>query len=170
MASLMEELLEVLHEEEEQYDKLIALAKQKTEALVAAKVQDIQEIAQGEQEIVEVIKRCEKKCDEVIQDMGIVLGRDTGELTVSQLIDMLDKQKEEQEQLRTVYTRLGETARRMKVCNDKNRMLVEQALELVEFDLTLFRSMRTAPETANYSKDATSAAPVKGNGRFDQKQ
>lgn len=170
MASLMEELLEVLHEEEEQYEKLIALAEQKTEALVAAKVQDIQEIAQGEQEIVEVIKRCEKKCDEVIQDMGIVLGRDTGELTVSQLIDMLDKQPKEQEQLRTVYTRLGETARRMKACNDKNRMLVEQALELVEFDLTLFRSMRTAPETANYSKDATSAAPVKGNGRFDQKQ
>lgn len=170
MASLMEELLDVLHQEEEQYHKLIALAEKKTEALIAARVQEIQDIALGEQEVVEVILRCEKKCDEVIQDMGIVLGRDTGELTVSQLIDMLDRQPQEQAKLREVYTQLGETAKRMKACNDKNRMLVEQAQELVEFDLTLFRSMRTAPETANYSKDATSAAPVKGSGRFDQKQ
>lgn len=170
MASLMDELLEVLNEEEVQYQKLIALAEEKTQALVAANVQDIQDIAQGEQEVVAVIQRCEKKCDEVIKDMGIVLGRDTEDLTISQLIGMLDKQPQEQAKLKEVYTHLGETAKKMKVCNERNQMLVEQALELVEFDLTLFRSMRTAPETANYSKDATNAAPVKGIGKFDQKQ
>lgn len=170
MASLMEDLLDVLHEEERQYQQLIGLAQRKTEALVASEIVAIQEIAEEEQAVVEVIQRCEKKCDEVIKDMGIVLGRDTQSLTVSELIDMLEKQPEEQEQLRTVYQELGQTAKKMKACNDKNRMLVEQALELVEFDLTLFRSLRMAPETANYSKDATSASQPKGVGGFDQKQ
>lgn len=170
MASLMEELLEVLQEEDRQYHQLIELAQRKTDALVASKIVEIQEIAEGEQAVVEVIRRCEKKCDEVIKDMGIVLGRDTEALTVSGLIDMLEKQPAEQEKLRKVYQELGQTAKQMKVCNDRNRMLVEQALELVEFDLTLFRSMRMAPETANYSKDATSASQPKGIGRFDQKQ
>lgn len=170
MASLMEDLLEVLQEEDRQYQRLIGLAKRKTDALVASEIVTIQEIAEEEQAVVEVIQRCEKKCDEVIKDMGIVLGRDTQSLTVSELIDMLEKQPKEQEQLRKVYEELGQTAKKMKACNDKNRMLVEQALELVEFDLTLFRSLRTAPETANYSKDATSASQPKGVGRFDQKQ
>lgn len=173
MASLMDELLDVLHEEDNQYKKLIELSEKKTEALIAAKTIAIQEISEEESAIVEVIQRCEKKCDEVIQDMGIVLGRDMESLTVSELIGMLEKQPAEQKKLREEYDKLRETAMKMKAVNEKNRVLVEQALELVEFDLTLFRSLRTAPETANYSKDAMSLADspqLKGSGRFDQKQ
>lgn len=170
MASLMEDLLDVLHTEDEEYQKLIVLSEKKTDALVSADVQGIQEIAQQEQDIVEVIRRCEKKCDEVIQDMGIVLGRDMQEITVAGLIDMLEKQPEEQKKLQEAYDKLLATARLMKNSNEKNKLLVDQALEMVEFDLTLFRSLRTAPETANYGRDATSASPIKGTGRFDQKQ
>lgn len=170
MASLMEELIDVMHTEEEQYQKLIQLSEQKTEALVAVKVERIQEIAESEQAIVEVIQHCEKKCDEIIKDMGIVLGRDMESLSVAELIEMLGRQPMEQEKLKEEYTKLRETAIKMKACNEKNKILVEQALELVEFDLTLFKSLRMAPETANYSRDATSAAQFKGAGRFDQKQ
>lgn len=173
MASLMDDLLEVLHKEDEQYQKLIALSEQKTQALVAAKIQEIQEIAEAEQGMVEVIQRCEKDCDGIIKDMGIVLGRDMESLTVTELIRMLEKQPAEQQRLQEAYDRLIETAKKMKTCNERNRVLVNQALEMVEFDLTLYRSMRMAPETANYGKDATNTATaqgVKGAGRFDQKQ
>lgn len=170
MASLMEELLDVLHEEDAEYKKLIDLSERKTKALISANTTEIQDIAEAEQMIVEVIQRCEKKCNEVIKDMGIVLGRDMDSLTVSELIGMLDKQPEEQEKLRTEYEKLRQTAMKMKECNERNRVLVEQALEMVEFDLTLFRSMRTAPETANYSRDAVNVGTAKGSQRFDQKQ
>lgn len=170
MASLMEELLDVLHEEDEQYKKLIELSEAKTQALIAAKVQEIQEIAETEQEIVEVISRCEKKCDEVIKDMGIVLGRDMESLTVTELIELLGRQPVEQEKLAREYTKLRQTATKMKECNERNRILVEQALEMVEFDLTLFRSLRTAPETANYGKDAVTTGQSGSSRRFDQKQ
>lgn len=170
MASLMEDLLEVLHKETEQYAQLIELSGKKTDALIAANIQDIQDIAEVEQSIVGVIQQCEKKCDEVIKDMGIVLGRDMEDLNVMQLIEMLGKQPVEQEKLREAYEELLAQALQMKQCNEKNQLLVEQALEMVEFDLTLFRSLRTAPETANYSKDALTASQIKGTGRFDKKQ
>lgn len=170
MASLMEELLDVLHEEDKEYKKLIELSGKKTQALISANVTEIQEIAEAEQLVVEVIQRCEKKCDEVIRDMGIVLGRDMESLTVAELIAMLEKQPQEQAKLQEEYDKLCVTARQMKELNEKNRVLVEQALEMVEFDLTLFRSYRMAPETANYNKDATSAGQTKGSRRFDHKQ
>lgn len=173
MASLMEELLDVLHKEDEEYSKLIQLSEKKTDALVAARIQEIQEIAENEQEIVEVIQHCEKKCDEIIRDMGVVLGRDVETLTVTELIELLQKQPQEQEKLRNAYEKLIETAKEMKACNERNHMLVSQALEMVEFDLTLFKSLRTAPETANYDRNAVNAATasgMKGTGRFDQKQ
>lgn len=170
MASLMDELIEVLQIEDEKYQQLIQLSEHKTEALIAANVVEIQELAEAEQAVVEVIQHCEKKCDEIIKDMGIVLGRDMESLSVTELIDMLGRQPAEQARLQKEYDKLRETATRMKASNEKNQMLVEQALELVEFDLTLFRSLRTAPETANYSRDATSAAQIKGVGGFDQKQ
>lgn len=170
MASLMEELLDVLHEEDKEYKKLIELSGKKTQALISANVTEIQEIAEAEQLVVEVIQRCEKKCDEVIKDMGIVLGRDMESLTVAELITMLEKQPQEQAKLREEYDKLCVTAGQMKELNEKNRVLVERALEMVEFDLTLFRSYRMAPETANYNKDATSAGQTKGSQRFDHKQ
>lgn len=170
MASLMEEMLDVLERENEEYHKLCQLSKAKTDALVHSDIKQIRSISEQEQEIVDAIKKCERKCDEVIQDMGIVLGRDTQKLTVAEVIDLLGRQPEEQRKLRNAYDDMCQTAKEMKETNERNKILVDQALELLEFDLTLYRSLRTAPETANYSKDALNAADIHGSGRFDTKQ
>lgn len=170
MASLMEEMLDVLQKENEEYKTLLGLSNQKTEALIKSDIARIREVSEKEQEVVDVIKKCEKKCDEVIADMGIVLGRDTDKLTVADVVDLLSRQPGEQKKLKAAYDELLDTAGKMKECNERNRILVNQAMEMLEFDLTLYRSMRMAPETANYSKDALNAASIQGNGRFDTKQ
>ena len=58
----------------------------------------------------------------------------------------------------------------MHECNKRNEALLQQALEMVEFDLTLFKSMRQAPETANYDKNACNTGDLLGNSGFDAKQ
>ena len=170
MASLMEEMLDVLQKENDEYNKLLVLSEEKTDALIKSDIKRILEISEKEQEIVDIIKKCEKKCDDVIADMGIVLGKDTRKLTVAQVVDLLSRQPGEQQKLKEVYDELIATAHKMKNSNERNRILVNQAMELLDFDLTLYRSMRMAPETANYSKDALNAASIQGNGRFDTKQ
>ena len=48
--------------------------------------------------------------------------------------------------------------------------LLKQAMEMVEFDLTLLKSMRQAPETANYNKNAYNTGDLLGGSGFDAKQ
>ena len=58
----------------------------------------------------------------------------------------------------------------MRTINQQNEALLKQALEMVEFDLTLLRSMRQAPETANYNKNAYNTGDLLGGSGFDAKQ
>ena len=51
-----------------------------------------------------------------------------------------------------------------------NEALLKQALELAEFDITLFKSLRQAPETANYNRNAYSTGALLGSSGFDAKQ
>jgi len=166
----MEEMLDVLKKENDEYNKLLSLSEEKSQALIKSDITSILAISEKEQEIVDVIKKYEAKCDEVIADMGTVLGRDMQKLTVADVVDLLTRQPGEQQKLRASYDELVETARKMRDSNERNRLLVNQAMELLEFDLTLYRSMRMAPETANYSKDALNTASIQGRGGFDTKQ
>lgn len=85
--------------------------------------------------------------------MATVLGR-TGEVTITKMISYLEEQPVEQKQLMEVKERLLQTGKEMAAINEQNEILLNQALEMVEFDLTLLKSMRQAPETANYNKNA----------------
>ena len=74
--------------------------------------------------------------------------------------------------LAEVHDKLHVTISQMQSINAQNRELLTGALEMVEFDLNLFQSMRRAPETANYNKGAYNAGNIMGvdAGRFDAKQ
>ena len=61
-------------------------------------------------------------------------------------------------------------AEEMAAINEQNEILLNQALEMVEFDLTLLKSMRQAPETANYNKNACNTGDLLGSSGFDAKQ
>ena len=54
--------------------------------------------------------------------------------------------------------------------NQQNETLLKHAMEMAEFDLTLFRSMRQAPTTANYDKQANNTGDLLGSSGFDAKQ
>ena len=60
----------------------------------------------------------------------------------------------------------------MERVNRQNRELIENALEMVQFDLNLLQAARKAPETANYNRGAynTGTTMDMGEGSFDAKQ
>ena len=170
MASLMDNLLDVLNEEESQYRELINLSNEKKDVLIKADIERLQQITEAEQNITDDLHNLEARRRSVISDMAVVLRRDEGELTVEKMIEILDKQPEEKEKLAEVRKRLRETLDEMIRVNTQNQILIKQAMEMVEFDLTLFRSMRQAPETANYGRDAESTGDLLGRSGFDAKQ
>ena len=170
MASLMDTLVEVLEEENIQYEKLVELSKEKKQAIIKADIAVLENITGQEQDISSILRNLDIRRDEVLKDMADVLGKDASEMTVTKLIGYLGQQKKEQERLSRIRAKLLSTGNEMHEWNVRNQALLKQALEMVEFDLTLFKSMRQAPETANYNKQAYNTGDILPNSGFDAKQ
>ncbi len=170
MASLMDSLVEVLEEENVQYEKLVELSKDKKDAIIKADIEALEHITGEEQDVSSYLRNLDIRRDSVLKDMADVLGKDFEEMTITKLIGYLEQQPKEQERLSKVRAKLLTTGSQMQEWNKRNEALLNQALEMVEFDLTLFRSMRQAPETANYDKDAQNTGDLLGNSGFDAKQ
>ena len=88
------------------------------------------------------------------------------------LVEMLKSRPEEQQKLAIVHDRLSAAVHDVQRVNGQNRLLIQNALELVEFDMNLLQAMKSAPETANYNKGACNTGTqmgVDGSG-FDAKQ
>jgi len=170
LASLVDDLLQTLREEKDGYDRLYEFAQNKRKAVINRELSELTEITEKEQVISDRLKNLENHRVSVMKDMAAVLGHDEEELTVTAIIGLLSKQKDEQEALTKARDELVDSATRMQFLNQQNRVLLEQAIEMVNFDLTLYKSMRQAPETANYGKDAVSTGDLLGGGSFDFKQ
>lgn len=170
MASLMDELLDVIEQEENHYRKLIGYSTEKTDAIVKADIRKLEDMTNLEQEETSFLKNLETKRTSVLNDMAVVLHQDPETLTVQKMIDLLEKQPKEQKELIEKRDRLHKTLDEMSVVNERNRALLEQALDMVNFDLTLFKSLRQAPETANYDKNAYNTGDILGSNGFDTRQ
>lgn len=170
MASLVEELVSVLGAEEKVYRKLIAYGEQKKDVLIAADVPALEELTIQEQLASDELISLSNRQVQLLTDIATVLGRTKEKMTVSRLIGYLGSQPKVQEQLTIARDTLLEAAGEMKRLNDENIILIQQAIELNEFDLTLFKSLRQAPETANYNRSAYNTGSLLGSSGFDAKQ
>ena len=170
MASLMDYLIQVLENENKEYEKLAKLSKEKKQVIIDANVPALEKIVDLEQDVASKIQNLDNKRQKVMHDMSVVLNKSDQNFTVDTVIEMLNSQPEEQQRLIDVKKQLKTTLDEVRRINEQNQTLLNQALELVEFDLTLFRSMRTAPETANYNKNAYNTGEILGGGGFDAKQ
>lgn len=167
MASLVEELITVLEEEEKIYRQLIGYGQQKTDVLILADVPGLKKITCKEQLASDELVSHSNRQIQLLKDIATVLGKTEEKMTVSRLISLLDSQPKVQKRLTDARDRLLSAADQMKKLNDQNIILIRQAIELNEFDLTLFKSLRQAPETANYDKTACNTGSLLGSSGFD---
>ena len=170
MASLMEDFMSILEEENGGYQRLTELSQKKTQIIIDGDIPALEAITDQEQEITSRLKNLENKRNEVVNDMSIVLSKPAEDLTVTNMIAFLNKQPEEQRKLEDLKERLRSTLNEMADINGQNEVLLKQAMEMAEFDLTLFRSMRQAPTTANYDRQANNTGELLGSSGFDAKQ
>lgn len=172
MASLMETLMDILEQENREYKVLLELSMKKTRIIVSNDVVALSAITEEEQKQVDRINALDKKRDEAMRDIANVMNMDVQTLKLGKIIDMLAGRPAEQKRLTEVKDALHETTKNMARINAQNKELLENALELVEFDLNLVRGLKAAPETAEYNRGALSAGNLMAvpSERFDAKQ
>ena len=170
MASLVEELINVLAEEESIYKKLTEYGEKKRQIIIDAEIPELEKLTDLEQQASDELLTKSNKQIALLGDIATVLGKTDEKMTVTRLIGYLDKQPDIQSKLTETRDSLLDTADQMQKINDLNSQLLAQAIEMTEFDITLFKSMRQAPETANYDKSAYNTGTILGSSGFDAKQ
>ncbi len=170
MASLMDELTTVLEKETAEYKKLSELSEELRKALVASDVPAVERLTAAQEETANDIRSLDGRRAHIMEDIAVVLNKDPKTLRVSDLEATLANQPVQQQRLAAVRTELKQTMDGLKRINHTNQTLLRQSMELLEFDLNLFRSMRQAPETANYNRSAVNTGDLLGSRGFDAKQ
>ncbi len=171
MASLIEELISILEEENYIYEKLLPIARMKTRVIVENDVSTLQQITYKEQDVVDQIANLEKKRQKIVENIATVINQDPKGLTVKEVIVLLEKQPSEQKKLTMIHDKLKKTVDLLIETNKHNKVLIEQSLEMVEFNLNLVQNAKLSPLTGNYNKGAYSSnTALPFSGMFDTKR
>lgn len=93
MASLIEELIDTLDLENNEYTELLELSKQKTPIIINGEIEVLNNITAKEQEHTDKIAALENKRTQVVEDIATVLNMDVKTITVKKIIDLLNGQE-----------------------------------------------------------------------------
>lgn len=169
MASLIDELIGVLEQENKEYETLMLLSKEKTPVIVKGDLEKLQRITEVEQEFVAKIRNLEKKRIDVMKDIGNVLSRDPETTKITDIIELLAKQPTEQKRLSEIHDSLMNTLNNVKRYNDINANLIKESLEIIDFNLNLVTSLYQDTGISNYDKNARSVSAFGNVGTFNKK-
>lgn len=171
MASLMEELFTALSSEKEIYEKLIPVSEKKTGILVKGDLKELETVTQEEQLLVDKAAALGVKREKIIANIGVVLNKDARTLDLTTLAELMGKQPEERKRLEELHDSLKVVMKRLVAINEKNKNLLENSLEMIEFNMNFIQSTRMSPGVNNYDRKASSSYQVGYNtGAFDAKQ
>ncbi|MDY3908536.1 MAG: flagellar protein FlgN [Eubacterium sp.] len=171
MASLMEELMVTLDEEEKIYRQLIPIEQDKTRAIIANDLKTLQDITVAEHELVDRTSALEGKRERIVVDIATVLGKNPKTINLNEIVGILKNQPEDQKKLQKVHDRLRKTVLQLQDINDQNKELLKESIDMVEFNMNVIRSTRMSSGSSNYSSDASEVAGMAlQHGMFDAKQ
>lgn len=171
MASLIEELITTLGQESEIYKELLPVAREKTQIIVKNDLKALQEIVDKEQTLADQINLLEKKREEVIKNIGVVVSRDPKTINIKAVIQMMEKQPAEKNKLIEIHDTLKRTIQNLTDINNHNKSLIQQSLEMIEFNMNFIQSARMLPGNNSYNKGAAQVEMLsEQTGMFDAKQ
>ena len=171
MASLMEELITVLGQEKEIYEKLIPISERKTAILIREDLPELQKITDEEQSLLDAAYAADRKREKIIADIGVVLNRDPKELDLTKLAKLMARQPAEKKRLSELHDSLKPVMQQLVNVNQRNKVLIENSLEMIEFNMNFIQSTRMSPGSNNYNRNASSSYGIDmGPGAFDAKQ
>ena len=171
MASLMEELITVLGQEKEIYEKLIPISERKTAILIREDLPELQKITDEEQRLLDAAYAADRKREKIIADIGVVLNRDPKELDLTTLAKLMARQLAEKKRLSELHDSLKPVMQQLVNVNQRNKELIENSVEMIEFNMNFIQSTRMSPGSNNYNRNASSSYGIDmGPGAFDAKQ
>lgn len=163
MSKMIDQLLLALNKEQEIYDEVIAMSKDKQQAIVNNDLTKLQVIMEKEKtysiSLVKLEEIRSKMLNQLVKEYDLV--------EINNLSDLYPFMKDQDvRKIENIRTRLMNTVKILSQKNELNKQLLEQSIEQVQFDLNL---MTTVGEgNVNYEGNA-SDTDVERRSIFDRK-
>lgn len=170
MASLIEELIDTLDSELTLYTQLLPVETRKTGIIIKNDLQALQEITTAEQNFMDEIANLEKKRMQVVKNIALVMNKNESDIKVESIIKILGGQPQLKDRLSLIHDNLKRVVHQVMDVNNHNKSLIEQSLELIEFNMNFIQSTRMSPGSNNYTSHAQAAGTPSGAGSFDARQ
>jgi len=138
MAGLVSNLIEVLRGQVELYSQIAALSVRKKDFIVANDIDGLRDLVAEENKLVPKALRGDKDRERIMKDICTVLNKPT-DMTLSYLVTLMEGQPEHDE-LGQVVENLRAAADEMKELNESNKVLIQHALEFVDYNINVIHS------------------------------
>jgi flagellar biosynthesis/type III secretory pathway chaperone len=155
-------LIENIKNQEFLYRELTELSEEKKNAVVKNDVAGLKNVTSKETLLTGKAQKLERLRFELMQDIALVLNKKPEVMTVSYLTELLGD-KPEAGELKEAAKSLIETLDKLSEINDLNKVLLQNALEYVDFSINVIRS--TAGNQPSFSSPYGNISS--GNGLFD---
>ena len=150
MPGLVYELMDVLEKQMVHFDELIVISSEKKDLIVNNGTDGLSKLTSDENAITGKLAKLDKTRAGLMNDIANVMGRPKG-ITLSELVEIMTGQAE-QERLRELTETTKEKLEELKTLNDRNKTLIDNSLEYINFTINAIRSS-LLPEQAIYSND-----------------
>lgn len=141
-----EKLIALLTEMVDLYRVILQLSRQKSEALIAAKTQDIEAITKKEELLILRVGKLEAARGKLMQQIAARHGFDVEGLTLSKMQELTDP--DIAEQLGKFAADFDSIMNELAPVNQLNTELIEQALSYVNYNINLLTHNAAAPTYA----------------------
>lgn len=138
MASLMQELLDTLKEQNNIYQSLLDIASKKKVSIIENDINSLQSFVKEENVYVGRNQRLEKKRIELFKDIAMVLGKNK-ELSLKEIIECMKGQDGEKE-LIEIREQMLDILPKLKSLNNQNQELIQMSIDYVDFSINMIRS------------------------------
>ena len=161
-SSLTDKLLEVLNKESDIYEGILKLSKEKTDAIVAGKISELESITRLEQSIILKLGKLERERESVVEKLAAGLKVKATEITLTNLINMLPEARQKNLKLQDGFIEILD---KLSEANMLNSKLIQNSLDYIDFSINILAG--TGAE-GNYSSLGGTGEVLKNNF-FDMK-
>ncbi|MDR2168016.1 MAG: flagellar protein FlgN [Clostridiales bacterium] len=139
MAGLISNLIETIEGQTDLFRKVIALSADKREFIIKNDIEGLRKIVKQENDIIPKALKGDKNREKIMADIATVLNKAPGELTFTALAELIEGQPEHAAFLKAAEDFII-TITEMKEQNDANKLLIQDALDYIDFNINIIHS------------------------------
>ncbi|MCL2753531.1 MAG: flagellar protein FlgN [Defluviitaleaceae bacterium] len=139
MAGLISNLIDTLKGQTDLFKEVAALLVLKKEHIIENDIDALKNVVKQENEIVPKALKNDKEREKIMADIATVLNKKQEELTLSLLAELINGQPEHNDFVVAVDEFVA-ALEKMKEANDAAKVLVQDALEFVDFNMNIIHS------------------------------